>query len=66
MLLNEERIDYFFACDNWNGVIEIMEPDKCDELIWVDINKLPNNTIDYIRAAIDNYKAGISFSIFGW
>ena len=63
---DEERIDYFFACDIWNGTAEIMESDKCDELIWVDMNKLPDNTIDYIQAAIGNYKAGISFSIFGW
>ena len=64
--LDEERIDYFFVCDNWAGTIKIMEADKCDELLWVDIDKLPDNTIDYIREAIDNYKAGISFSIFGW
>jgi len=63
---DEERIDCFFICDNWTGTIEIMEPDKCDELLWVHIDKLPNNTIDYIRAAVDNYKSDISFSIFGW
>ena len=43
-----------------------MEPNKCDDLIWVGLDNLPENTIDYIRAAINNYKAGISFSIFGW
>lgn len=62
----EERIDYFFVCDNWNGTIKIMETDKCDELLWVDMDKLPNNTIDYIKAAINNFKSDISFSIFGW
>jgi len=64
--IDEERIDYFFICENWNGSIEIMEPDKCEELIWVEIDSLPKNTIDYIRAAIDNYKINISFSIYGW
>lgn len=64
--LDEERIDYFFVCENWTGTAEIMERDKCDELLWVNINSLPNNTIDYIRAAVENYKAGVSFSIFGW
>ena len=29
----EERIDYFFVCDNWIGIIKIMEPEKCDELL---------------------------------
>ena len=64
--LDEERIDYFFVCDTWTGTVEIMERDKCDELLWVNIDELPNHTIDYIREAIDHYKAGISFSIFGW
>jgi len=62
----EERIDYFFTCSNWSGNVGIMEPNKCDELLWVDMDNLPDNTIDYIRAAIDNYKADIPFSIFGW
>ena len=34
---SEERIDYFFKCEKWDGDIKIMEPDKCDELVWVDI-----------------------------
>lgn len=62
----EERIDYFFQCSKWDGNVEIMEPDKCDELVWKDIDNLPDNTIDYIREAIKNYKEQIPFSIFGW
>ena len=30
----EERIDYFFSCKEWEGEIKIMEPNKCDELLW--------------------------------
>jgi len=63
---DDERIDYFFSCETWVGDVRNMEPDKCDEFLWVDIDKLPNNTIDYIRAAVRNYKTGVSFSIFGW
>ena len=63
---DEERIDYFFKCSKWSGSIEIMEPDKCDELIWVELDNLPENTIDYIRAAIKNYRENVQFSIYGW
>ena len=63
---DEERIDCFFKCSKWSGNIAIMEPDKCDELIWAAFDKLPENTIDYIRAAIDNYSQNIHFSIYGW
>ena len=64
--VDEERIDYFFKCGTWSGNIEILEPDKCDELIWAEFNNLPENTIDYIRAAIENYKENVQFSIYGW
>ena len=63
---DEERIDYFFICENWQGNIENKEPGKCDELKWCDLENLPHNIIDYIGAAIGNYKNNIKFSIFGW
>lgn len=63
---NEERIDYFFLCEKWNENIQIMEPDKCDELLWVDIKNIPSNTIDYIKEAIENHKKRVAFSIYGW
>jgi len=30
----------------------IMEPNKCSELVWADINNLPDDTIDLFRRAI--------------
>ena len=62
----EERIDYFFTCDRWEGDARVMEPGKCDGLMWRGIDSLPDNTIDYIRAAVSNYLAGIPFSVYGW
>ena len=63
---DDERIDYFFICKKWDGTVKIMEPDKCDELRWFDLDNLPDNTVDYVRAAINNYKNGVRFSLFGW
>jgi 8-oxo-dGTP pyrophosphatase MutT (NUDIX family) len=62
----EERVDYFFLCDEWKGKPRNMEPHKCDELSWHSLENLPTNIIGYINAAIENYKKGIKFSIFGW
>jgi len=62
----DERIDYFFVCESWNGETRIMEPDKCDELRWVDIDALPNNMVDYVAQAIKNYKDRVLFSVYGW
>jgi ADP-ribose pyrophosphatase YjhB (NUDIX family) len=63
---NDERIDYFFICSNWNGDIKNNEPQKCSELKWCSINDLPENTIKYIKFAIKNYLENIKFTVFGW
>jgi 8-oxo-dGTP pyrophosphatase MutT (NUDIX family) len=63
---HEERIDYFFKSSKWNGNIQIMETDKCDELKWVEIDNLPENMVDYVHAAIKNYIENIKFSVYGW
>jgi ADP-ribose pyrophosphatase YjhB (NUDIX family) len=62
----EERIDYFFIARKWHGEIINNEPDKCDELIWVDLSGLPENIVPYIKEAIYNYQNNITFTDFGW
>jgi len=62
----EERIDFFFVCDRWNGEIRSMEPDKCDEMRWASVDSLPANVIPYVRQAFDNFQKNIFFSEFGW
>ncbi len=61
-----ERIDYFFSAKDWEGEIKNLETNKCDELEWFDLNELPNNTIPYIKYAIEQYLKGKYFSDFGW
>lgn len=61
-----ERIDFFLVADSWNKEIENMEPEKCDDLSWFEIDNLPCNTIPYIKRAIENYISGVHFDIYGW
>lgn len=61
-----ERIDVFIGADKWKGEIKNMEPNKCDDLSWFSLDKLPENTIPYIRQAINNIKKGILYSEHGW
>ncbi len=63
---DRESIDYFLSCKNYAGEIQIMENDKCDELKFYDLDKLPDNVIPYVRKAIEYYQNGTSFSIYGW
>ena len=43
----EPYIDYYFEINKFDGIPKIIEEDKCDELIWVDINNLPKPFINY-------------------
>lgn len=61
-----ERIDFFLVADSWNKEIVNMEPEKCDDLSWFEIDNLPINTIPYIKRAIENYISGVQFDIYGW
>lgn len=63
---DHERIDLFFKIERWQGEIKNMEPEKCDDLSWFSLDCLPENTIPYIRAAIENYQKGIKYCEFGW
>jgi 8-oxo-dGTP pyrophosphatase MutT (NUDIX family) len=63
---DEERIDYFLICKKYNGTITNTEPNKCDDLSFFNINNLPDNMVEYVKAGIENYMAGIKFSQYGW
>lgn len=62
----DERIDFFVATTEWRGEIINAEPNKCDELLWVDMDKLPPNVIPYVRQAITNFRRKQWFDSFGW
>ena len=65
-LADDERIDFFLKSTTWNRQIVNNEPNKCDDLSWFDIHKLPNNLIPYVKTALDNYLKGVWFDSFGW
>ena len=63
---DHERIDFFFTAKEWKGEVKNMEPEKCDDLSWFSIDRLPENTIPYIRHAIQSVTNKIPYSEFGW
>lgn len=58
------RADYFFEVTKWEGEVQNPEPDKCDGLDWFILSELPENTIPYIKAALNAYAAGQIYSEF--
>ncbi len=63
---NDERVDFFLHIKSWEGKPFNAEPDKCDELRWCDLDALPENTIPYVKQAIQNFRDGVGFEEFGW
>ena len=62
----DERVDFFVHVRKWRGEPVNAEIDKCDELLWKDVNDLPMNTIPYVRQAIQNHLNRVKFDEFGW
>lgn len=58
---DDERVDFFVLPHKWQGEPFNAEPDKCDDLRWVDVHQLPANTVPYVRQALGNHRAGIPF-----
>jgi hypothetical protein len=65
-LTDDEYVSFFLAASEWSGEVTNMEPHKCDDLSWFDFDDLPQNTIPYVRRAIENYRNGVWFDSFGW
>ena len=55
--------DVYFELDSYKGKIKINEPEKCSELVWCNINNLPEDMIDFEIEAIKNNLMGIKFSV---
>lgn len=62
----EERIDFFFVVNDWQGEPIINEQDKCDQLRWSPIDDLPKNTIPYIQLALENINTNKVYSHLGY
>jgi 8-oxo-dGTP pyrophosphatase MutT (NUDIX family) len=62
----DERVDFFLKVNKWIGEPVNAEPGKCDDLRWFGMNSLPENTIPYVRQAIENSLTGVPFEEFGW
>lgn len=58
------RLDIYLTASAYSGEAKNLEPDKCDQLEWFDIDHLPDNTIPCVRQAINCIKDDILHSIF--
>lgn len=60
--LEQERVDFFFEASKWRGEVTNMEPDKCDDLRWFDIDNLPDDMIPHVRIVFEKSLNGERYS----
>lgn len=46
-------VDFIFSSTRWDGIVKIMEPNKCDEVQWFNNNDLPEKTIPFTRKLLE-------------
>jgi 8-oxo-dGTP diphosphatase len=63
---DHERLDFFFICTKWAGVLKNCESNKCSELKWLTPKKLPKNIIPYVRFAFKQIANKSYYSEYGW
>jgi mutator protein MutT len=61
-----ETVSFFVVAEKWTGEIVNSEPEKCSDLSWFPIDALPENTIPYVRHALECIQNNITYSEFGW
>lgn len=59
-------VDVYFKAEKWQGEVVNAEPDVHSELVWLDPQNLPENTIPSVRYALEQIQAGKTFSEYGW
>ena len=60
---NIAYVDFVFMTKKWKGSINNMEPEKCSELVWADLNNLPSQIMDFEKYLIENNDL---FFSWGW
>lgn len=60
-----DYVDFFFKTTKWVGEPVNTEPEKCDELIWVSLDALPENVVPVVREVVEHLKRNSSFSQIG-
>lgn len=54
----EQRVDWIFTCRRWEGEPRILEPHKCADLRWFDLDDLPEPVVPHERLVIEGIARG--------
>src|SRR5919107_1923242 len=54
----DERVDYFFTSTSWSGTPRILEPLKCADLRWFDLDSLPSPVVPHELRVLATIRSG--------
>ncbi|MEP7103899.1 MAG: NUDIX domain-containing protein [Candidatus Dojkabacteria bacterium] len=58
----DNYIHLYFKCSKWSGEPQIMEPNKCDDILWASYNDLPENLAGHGHETLRAIGENILFS----
>lgn len=61
-----EYIDLFFTANEWTGQLHNNESEKCAEISWHDLNKLPENIVPYVKEILNGLDNNHQYLEYGW
>lgn len=59
-------VDICFEATKWQGEAYNAEPHKHAELVWLDLDSLPDNVVPPIRFYLKQIAAGKHYTEYGW
>ncbi len=60
------RVGFYFVPQRFRGMVRNVEPDKCDALEFLPLDKLPTNIVPHVAEALACYRQGLRYSEFDW
>ncbi len=54
----DERVDYFFTATGWTGTPRILEPEKCADLRWFNLDALPSPVVPHELRVLQSIRSG--------
>ena len=61
---SREYVDFVFKTKRWSGEISNNEKEKCEEIIWADKDKIPENTLDFIPKILNKNES--AYMPYNW
>ena len=62
----DERVDFFFTARSWAGEPRVVEPDKCAEVRWFPLTRLPDPVVPHEAHALAHLGGDERYLTFGW